>query len=225
MKCKITICLPFLVLFFISCSDTRNIDQCTIDKGIDKHRELSNFTSKVYLSFNEDTVRFCNSQNDEKWFRITKNENDRFWRFSYIDTIENCEYKYLTHRDYNEITYSNINETQQIFVGYYTSGYTLKHNDVDSLIALYDLISFSSENASSVGAFMINRNEGQIEDFESPYEYFFKDLLKIDTTINNTHYDSIYILPNDFQNNLILYSIPDGIIQFEHDSQIWNLCN
>lgn len=215
MKCKF--CYLSLILFIISCADSQIMDECSIDKGLDIHRELSNLTKRAYKSIRNDTVRFCNSQNQVMQFQVSKSEGERYWGFSYQDSIENCEFQYTTHRDYHSVNYNSTNESQNISVKYYTSGYTTQNNNVDSLIALYDLISFSCVNASTVGAYMIDRNEGLIIEHETPYDYFFTDQLKVDTIINNVEYDTIYILPNDVHENLILYSIQNGIIQFEHN--------
>lgn len=216
----------FFVLYFlvfVSCSTEGPEEMCIIDKGLDYHRPLTPFTEYVFESIPGDTtISFSNSFDEKKVFNVSKTRDIRFWGVSFNIPDENCEYEYLTNRDYHQVRYSNTMITESIEITYSTSGYSLLNNNMDSLVALYDRIGFSSGNASSVGTFAIDREEGPFNMDDTP-DHFFVDYLKLDTIINATSFDSLYILPNDFHDNQILYSIPHGIVQFEDEGHIWNI--
>jgi hypothetical protein len=215
---KLQVVLIGIILLMCSCFKEDG-EICEIYKGEQEKRFLLQKTRLMYNAVIEDTLSFKNNEGELKQFKLSRSEGNVASEFTFFNSEDDCNYIYYTNSDRFSFNYSNISESQNIYIDFYVGGYELKGNNLDSLIALFDYISFGGGNTSLAARFVTEKREDVVIG-----EEYFDTYLVTDTFINQINYDSIYILPNRSLENTIIYSIRYGVIQFENNGIIWDIC-
>lgn len=214
--------LLFGVLFlltFCTIEEEEDIIPCSFLNKVSERILLSPQTSWHYYALSADTISYKNNQGEIKHFRIYRSDGAFYPQSTIFNEDDGCNYLYNIRSNKHTFNYSNIDEHENILLNFYIGGYVLKNNNIDSLMILYDYLSFGGGNVSIVSRFVSKKREDIILDDER----YLYDYLVEDTTINQINYDSVFILPNRVEENNIIYSSRFGIIQFENKGVIWDI--